>query len=52
MKKPITTNSGAIATPYDFGSGEVASSPLQPGLVYETEINHYLLFLCNVGNIV
>lgn len=49
MKKPITTNSGAIATPYDHGAGEVASSPLQPGLVYETGISDYLLFLCNVG---
>ncbi|XP_071703413.1 CO(2)-response secreted protease-like [Rutidosis leptorrhynchoides] len=49
MKKPITTNSGSIATPYDFGAGEVSSSPLQPGLVYETETIHYLHFLCNIG---
>ncbi|KAL8245784.1 hypothetical protein R6Q59_007000 [Mikania micrantha] len=49
MKKPITTNFGSIATPYDFGAGEVTSSPLQPGLVYETETIHYLNFLCNIG---
>lgn len=49
VKKPITTNSGSIATPYDFGAGEVTSSPLQPGLIYETEITHYLIFLCNMG---
>ncbi|XP_024984114.1 CO(2)-response secreted protease isoform X1 [Cynara cardunculus var. scolymus] len=49
MKKPITTNSGTDATPYDFGAGEVSSSPLQPGLIYETGTIHYLLFLCGVG---
>ncbi|XP_023756878.1 CO(2)-response secreted protease [Lactuca sativa] len=49
IKKPITTNFGSIATPYDFGAGEVASSPLQPGLIYETEIIDYLHFLCNIG---
>ncbi|KAI3797006.1 hypothetical protein L1987_39695 [Smallanthus sonchifolius] len=49
MRKPITTNFGSTATPYDFGAGEVASSPLQPGLIYETETIHYLQFLCNIG---
>ncbi|KAJ0466620.1 putative tripeptidyl-peptidase II [Helianthus annuus] len=49
MKKPITTNTGSLATPYDFGAGEVISSPLQPGLVYETETIHYLHFLCSIG---
>ncbi|KAI3724500.1 hypothetical protein L2E82_36280 [Cichorium intybus] len=49
IKKPITTNFGSIATPYDFGAGQVASSPLQPGLIYETETIDYLHFLCNVG---
>ncbi|XP_071696604.1 CO(2)-response secreted protease-like [Rutidosis leptorrhynchoides] len=49
VRKPITTNSGSIATSYDFGAGEVSSSPLQPGLVYETEIIDYLHFLCNIG---
>lgn len=49
MKKPITTNSGSVATPYDLGAGEVTSSPLQPGLIYETETIHYLQFLCGVG---
>ncbi|KAK9062922.1 hypothetical protein SSX86_020112 [Deinandra increscens subsp. villosa] len=49
MKSPITTNFGSIATPYDFGAGEVTSTPLQPGLIYETETIHYLQFLCNIG---
>lgn len=49
MKTPITTTTGSIATPYDFGAGEVISSPLQPGLIYETETVDYLHFLCNIG---
>ncbi|XP_076927053.1 CO(2)-response secreted protease-like [Bidens hawaiensis] len=49
MKTPITTTTGSIATPYDFGAGEVISSPLQPGLIYETETIDYLHFLCNIG---
>ncbi|KAL0923510.1 hypothetical protein M5K25_007569 [Dendrobium thyrsiflorum] len=49
-KSPITTDSGHAATPYDYGSGVInPSSVLQPGLVYETEKNDYLQFLCNYG---
>ncbi|KAH0466267.1 hypothetical protein IEQ34_006370 [Dendrobium chrysotoxum] len=49
-KSPITTDSGPAATPYDYGSGVInPSSVLQPGLVYETEKNDYLQFLCNYG---
>lgn len=49
-KAPITTHSGSVATPYDYGAGEVSpSGSLQPGLVYETETIDYLQFLCNYG---
>lgn len=50
MKTPITTDSGSIATPYDYGAGEVTTSgPLQPGLVYETSTTDYLNYLCYLG---
>lgn len=50
VKAPITTSSGSPATPYDIGAGEISTTdPLQPGLVYETEILEYLQFLCNIG---
>ncbi|EPS66412.1 hypothetical protein M569_08368, partial [Genlisea aurea] len=36
--------------PYDVGSGEMTlSRPLQPGLVYETEGDAYVLFFCGLG---
>ncbi|KAK6939316.1 Peptidase S8 propeptide/proteinase inhibitor I9 [Dillenia turbinata] len=50
LRAPITTDSGSVATPYDYGAGEISpSGPLQPGLVYATEIVDYLEFLCNYG---
>nr|XP_023925087.1 CO(2)-response secreted protease-like [Quercus suber] len=50
MKAPITTDAGSIATPYDYGAGEVTTSgPLQPGLVYETSTTDYLNYLCYLG---
>ncbi|XP_059633028.1 CO(2)-response secreted protease-like [Cornus florida] len=50
LKDPIMTDSGSVATPYDYGAGEVSTSgPLQPGLVYETNNVDYLQFLCNFG---
>ncbi|CAJ1973194.1 unnamed protein product [Sphenostylis stenocarpa] len=50
MKTPITTDSGSVATPYDFGAGEMTTSEsLQPGLVYETNTIDYLNFLCYIG---
>ncbi|KAK0573382.1 hypothetical protein LWI29_007267 [Acer saccharum] len=55
-KAAITTDSGSITTPYDFGAGEISpTAPLQPGLVYETDTVDYLNFLCysgyNISNI-
>ncbi|KAE8057284.1 hypothetical protein FH972_013987 [Carpinus fangiana] len=50
LKAPIRTDSGSIATPYDYGAGEVTTSePLQPGLVYETSTIDYLNYLCYSG---
>ncbi|XP_019438065.1 PREDICTED: CO(2)-response secreted protease [Lupinus angustifolius] len=50
MKTPIATDSGSLATPYDYGAGFItASGPLQPGLVYETSTTDYLNFLCYIG---
>ncbi|WCJ35063.1 Subtilisin-like serine endopeptidase family protein [Euphorbia peplus] len=50
LKKPITTDSGAEATPYDYGAGEISTAaPLQAGLVYETNTTDYINFLCYYG---
>ncbi|KAF5740474.1 hypothetical protein HS088_TW11G00543 [Tripterygium wilfordii] len=50
LKEPMTTHSGSIATPYDYGAGEVSiSGPLNLGLVYETTTIDYLNFLCYYG---
>ncbi|KAK6130908.1 hypothetical protein DH2020_035344 [Rehmannia glutinosa] len=50
LESPITTITGSRATPYDIGAGSISTSgPIQPGLVYETEILDYILFLCNIG---
>lgn len=44
---PITTHTGAIATPYEYGAGEVnPTRSLDPGLVYELNTTDYLYFLC------
>ncbi|KAI3930768.1 hypothetical protein MKX01_037214 [Papaver californicum] len=46
----LTTDSGSTATPYDYVAREVnPSGALQPGLVYETNPDDSLLFLCNYG---
>ncbi|KAL6216281.1 hypothetical protein ACLB2K_009504 [Fragaria x ananassa] len=50
LKTPITTDSSSIATPYDYGAGQVTSTgPLHPGLVYETDTINYLNYLCYYG---
>ncbi|KAJ4849908.1 hypothetical protein Tsubulata_048696, partial [Turnera subulata] len=46
----ITTETGARATAYDYGAGEInTTSALEPGLVYETTTIDYLNFLCYHG---
>ncbi|KAI4336751.1 hypothetical protein L6164_015239 [Bauhinia variegata] len=50
LKASITTDSGLIATPYDYGAGELTTTgPLQPGLVYEITTTDYLNYLCFIG---
>lgn len=50
MNAPITTDSESVATPYDYGAGEITTSePFQPGLVYETTTVDYLNYLCYLG---
>ncbi|KAL3641006.1 hypothetical protein CASFOL_015974 [Castilleja foliolosa] len=49
LNAPIITSTGARATPYDIGAGQIRLfSPLSPGLVYETKTADYLQFLCNM----
>jgi hypothetical protein len=49
-KAPITTDLGPVATPYDYGAGEITiTESFQPGLVYETTILDYLNYLCYIG---
>ncbi|XP_057435083.1 CO(2)-response secreted protease [Lotus japonicus] len=50
LKAPMTTDSGSVATPYDYGAGEMTTSAsFQPGLVYETSTTDYLNYLCYIG---
>ncbi|CAN8312670.1 unnamed protein product [Cochlearia groenlandica] len=46
----ITTETGAKATPYDFGAGQVTIfGSSSPGLIYETNHIDYMNFLCYYG---
>lgn len=50
MRTPIAKDTGGLATPYDYGAGEVTTQgPLDPGLVYETSTIDYLNYLCYRG---
>lgn len=47
---PMTNDSNVGASPFDMGAGELSPMrALNPGLVYDTTIDDYLLFLCNLG---
>lgn len=49
-KAPMTTDSGTVATPFDYGAGQVnPTGALDPGLVYDLAADDYLHFLCNYG---
>uniref|UniRef100_A0ACD5VWC1 Uncharacterized protein n=1 Tax=Avena sativa TaxID=4498 RepID=A0ACD5VWC1_AVESA len=49
-KAPMTTDSGTLATPFDYGAGQVnPTGALDPGLVYDLAADDYLHFLCNYG---
>lgn len=46
----MTTDAGSVATPYDYGAGQVhPSAALDPGLVYDLGEDDYLQFLCDYG---
>ncbi|KAG4391857.1 hypothetical protein GLYMA_04G022232v4 [Glycine max] len=50
LKAPITTDKGSVATPYDYGAGQMTIyGAFHPGLVYETNTIDYLNYLCYVG---
>ncbi|XP_045806062.1 CO(2)-response secreted protease-like [Trifolium pratense] len=49
LKAPITTDLGPVATPYDYGAGEITTESFQPGLVYETTTMDYLNYMCYLG---
>jgi len=46
----MTNDSNIGATPFDMGAGEVNPlRALNPGLIYDTTVDDYLVFLCNLG---
>ncbi|CAL1352057.1 unnamed protein product [Linum trigynum] len=48
--KPINTEAGAKAIPFNYGAGHVAPNPAaSPGLVYEMNTTDYVNFLCYIG---
>ncbi|KAK2446538.1 CO(2)-response secreted protease [Trifolium repens] len=50
INAPITTDLESVATPYDYGAGEITiTESFQPGLVYETTTMDYLNYLCYIG---
>ena len=47
---PMTNDSNVGASPFDMGAGELSPiRALNPCLVYDTTIDNYVLFLCNLG---
>ncbi|KAG6591258.1 CO(2)-response secreted protease, partial [Cucurbita argyrosperma subsp. sororia] len=50
LESPMTLDTGSVATPYDYGAGEISTTgALKPGLVYETSTTDYLIYLCGRG---
>ncbi|XP_045818035.1 subtilisin-like protease SBT5.4 [Trifolium pratense] len=48
--KPILDDNNVKATPFAYGSGHIRPNrAMDPGLVYELNINDYLNFLCFIG---
>ena len=49
---PITTDNGGPAGAFDYGSGQVnANSAMDPGLVYSSDFNDWVQFLCGSGQL-
>ncbi|XWS18563.1 hypothetical protein CRYUN_Cryun32bG0056100 [Craigia yunnanensis] len=50
LDKPITDAAGNIATPFQFGSGHFRPiKAADPGLIYDSSYDDYILYLCSVG---
>ena len=50
LRKPLTNSSNSIADPHEMGVGEINPlRALNPGLVFETDVEDYLRFLCYFG---
>ncbi|XWS12444.1 hypothetical protein CRYUN_Cryun37aG0089400 [Craigia yunnanensis] len=50
LGKPITNADGNIATPFQLGSGHFQPiKAADPGLIYDSSYDDYLLYLCSVG---
>ncbi|KAK2354260.1 CO(2)-response secreted protease [Trifolium repens] len=50
MRKPVTNSSNYIANPHEMGVGEINPlKALNPGLVFETDIEDHIRFLCYYG---
>ncbi|KAL3617596.1 hypothetical protein CASFOL_037917 [Castilleja foliolosa] len=47
-----STNKLSLATPFDLGSGSIdPSKAIDPGLVFDANFNHYMMFLCAVPGV-
>ncbi|XP_054791108.1 CO(2)-response secreted protease-like [Prosopis cineraria] len=50
MRKSLTNSSNDYASPHEMGAGEISPlKALYPGLVFETDTEDYLQFLCYQG---
>ena len=50
MRKPVTNSSNYFANPHEMGVGEINPlKALNPGLVFETNLEDYIRFLCYYG---
>ncbi|XP_061343243.1 CO(2)-response secreted protease-like [Gastrolobium bilobum] len=51
MRKPLTNSSNYFSNPHEIGFGEINPlRALNPGLVFETDLEDYLRFLCFSGS--
>ncbi|XP_028790113.1 CO(2)-response secreted protease-like [Neltuma alba] len=50
LRKSVTNSSNDFANPHEMGAGEISPlKALYPGLVFETNVEDYLQFLCYYG---
>lgn len=49
---PISTDTGQVAGPFDYGSGQVnVNSAAYPGLVYDSNSTDWVRWLCGIGQL-